>query len=226
MPLSSISDWIRRNSWPAFFSASFSSSSERSRRCQRNQSWRSLTPKLISPFIVVTQARKPGPNSSRRAIGSNSFGTVVQKRLLKSSDSNSTLREKRCWTCSVALDRLDVEGGDDLGQVGHVGLGEDRGRQHRLVEEAAHLAFVGVAGGAPEALDQLPGEPVDAADAERHRPVFGIDPADRLVGDFVALAVAAHQLGPVLRFLLGAHRRDPSGARARRKPVRRAPDRR
>ena len=163
-------------------------------------------PKSISPVIVVTQPRKPGLNSSRSETGSYSFGTVAQKRLLKSIDSNSTLREKRWVDDLVALDRLDVEGGDDLGQVRHVGLGEQRGRQHRLVEEAADFLFVGVAAGAPEALGELPGEAVDAADAERHRAVFGVDPADLLVGEAVALAVAAHRLGPLLRFLLGAHR--------------------
>ena len=115
-------------------------------------------------------------------------------------------------TASCALDRLDVEGGDDLGQVGHVGLGEDRRRHHRLAEEAADLLFVGVAGGAPEALGELAGEAVDAADAERHRAVFGIDPADRLVGEPVALAVAADGLGPVLGFLLCRSQSRPAGA--------------
>ena len=147
-------------------------------------------PKSTSPVIVVVQARKPGLNSSRSATGSYSLGTVARKRLLKSIDSNSTLRAKRWVTTSCALDRLDVEGGDDLGQVGHVGLGEQRRRQHRLAEEAADLLFVGVAGGAPEALGELAGEPVGAADAERHRPVLGVDPADRLVGQLVPLAVA------------------------------------
>ena len=150
---------------------------------QRNQSWRSLMPKSISPVIVVVQERKPGLNSSRRATGSYSFGTVAMKRRLKSSDSNSTLRDEVLGERLGPLDRLDVEGRDDLGQVGHVGLGEDRRRQHRLAEEAADLLLVGVAAGAPEPLDQLAGEPVGAADAERDRAVLGVDPADRLVGE-------------------------------------------
>ena len=50
---------------------------------QRNQSWRSLTPKSISPVIVVTQPRKPGLNSSRSATGSYSFGTVGQEALVE-----------------------------------------------------------------------------------------------------------------------------------------------
>ena len=57
-------------------------------------------PKSISPVIVVIQPRKPGLNSSRSATGSYSFGTVAKKRLLKSIDSNSTLREKRWVTAS------------------------------------------------------------------------------------------------------------------------------
>ena len=72
--------------------------------------------------------------------------------MLKSIDSNSTLRVKRWVSDLVPLDRLDVEGGDDLGQVGHVGLGEQRRRQDGLAEEAARLLLVGVAGGPPEAL--------------------------------------------------------------------------
>ena len=207
-PCSSISPWSRLNSCPAFLSASLSSSGERSRRRQRNQSWQSLIPKLISPVIVVVHARKPGLNSSRRAIGSYSFGTEAMKRLLK-----STTRTRPCGRGAGdrlgALDRLDVEGGDDLRQVGHVGLGEDRRRQHRLAEKAAGLLLVGVAGGPPEAFDELAGEPVGAAHAERHRRVLGVDPADRLVGEVVALAELAHRIGPFLGFLLRSQSPDP-----------------
>ena len=63
-----------------------------------------------------------------------------------------------------------------------MGLGEDRARQQRLGEEAPRLLFVGVAGGPPKAFDELTREAVAPAYAERHRPVFGVDPADRLVG--------------------------------------------
>ena len=56
---------------------------------------------------------------------------------------------------------------------------------------------------------ELAGEAVDAADAERHRPVFRVDPADRLVAEVVALAVlrtvSAHSsascLAPIRRIL-------------------------
>jgi hypothetical protein len=128
--------------------------------------------------------------------------------LLKSIDSNSTLRA-RCGDGLGALDRLHVEGRDDLRQIRHVCLGKDRGRQHGLAEQAACLLLAGIAAGAPETFDQLAREAVGAADAERHRAVHGIDPADRLVGEVVALPVLADDLRPFLRFLACAHPPDP-----------------
>src|SRR5680860_1442874 len=53
--------------------------------------------------------------------------------------------------------------------------------------------------------NRLTGQPVRPTDAERHRPVLGLDPADRLVGQFMALAKSPHDLGPFRGFLLRAH---------------------
>ncbi len=58
-----------------------------------------MIPKSISLCIRATQSRNPGLNSSRSATGSWSDGTVARKRLLKSIDSNSTLR--RLAACSI-----------------------------------------------------------------------------------------------------------------------------
>ena len=49
-------------------------------------------------------------------------------------------------------------------------------------------------GGAPEAFGELPRDAVGPPHAERHRPVFGVDPANLLVGQAVPLAVAPHDL--------------------------------
>ena len=75
-------------------------------------------PKSTSPVIVVVQARKPGPNSSRSATGSYSFGTVARKRLLKSIDSNSTLRAKRWVTTSVPSIDSTLKAGTTLARSG------------------------------------------------------------------------------------------------------------
>jgi len=67
------------------------------------------------------------------------------------------------------------------------------------------LLLVGVATGPPEPLGQLPGEPVRAAHAKRHRPVLRVDPADRLIGQLVPRPIAPHHLSPFPRFLLRSH---------------------
>ncbi len=101
---------------------------------------------------------------------------------MKSIDSNSTLRENRWVTTSWPSIDSTLKAGTTWARSGMCALAKHRGRHHGLAEEPADLLFAGVAGGAPEALDQLPGEPVDAADAERDGASHGVDPADLLVG--------------------------------------------
>ena len=136
-----------------------------------NQSWRSLTPKSTSLSIVVTQPRKPGLKSSRSAdrvvvAGDGREEALVEVDRLELDLAPEPLHDQ---LVGAPLDRLDVECGHDLGEVGHVRLGQHRGRQDRLAEEAALLLLVGVAGGAPEPVRELAGQPVRAADAERNR---------------------------------------------------------
>ena len=191
MPLSSISRCSRLNSCPAFFSASFSSASVRSPQAPEE------------PELAVVDAEVDLAGHRRRPLEEAGAEQLAQRDrvvLARHGGDEAPVEVDRLELDLAhevlgdrlgALDRLDVEGGHDLGEVGHVGLGEDRGRHHRLAEEPADLLFVGVAGGAPEALGELAGEAVGAAHAERHRAVLGIDPPDRLVGEVVALAVPA-----------------------------------
>ena len=113
------------------------------------------------------------------------------KRLLKSMLSNSTrLARPAVDARPPAVRSIDstLKIGTTLARSGMCALARTAPGSDRLAAEAALLALIGIAGGAPEVVGQLAGDPVGAAGAERRGRAHRVEAADRLVGRAPVLA--------------------------------------
>ena len=104
-----------------------------------------------------------------------------------------------------SLDRLHVEDRDHRRQVGGVGLDQGGAGHDRPAAEAALLALIGVAAGAPEVRRELAGEPVGAAGAQRNRFANRVEAAHRVELQTPVLRDRPNGNPPGLGFVASAH---------------------